>query len=59
MLILIVGDLYVKRFKIFLGLCCFVNFVFNIYEFKEVNYFGISGGFVNNGYYLFFIIFVV
>lgn len=49
---LIVGDSHVKRLKTFLGSRRSANFVFNIYELKEVNYFGISGGLVNNGHHL-------
>lgn len=49
---LIVGDSHVRRFRAFLGAHRSAYSVFNIYELKEMNYFGISGGLVSNSHHI-------
>lgn len=49
---LIVGDSHVRRFRAILGAHRSAYSVFNIYELKEVNYFGISGRLVSNSHHI-------
>lgn len=49
---LCVGDSHVKRLKQFVGVAQPASITFRIANLKEVNYYGLSGGLINNSHHL-------
>lgn len=59
MIILCVGDFYVNRLSLYIGICLFSFLVFDIKGLSDVKFYGISGGFILSDRYLSLIIVVV